>query len=275
MRRAVAITHGHEAGWAALPGARQLLRRIGDGHRRRDLPGRVLPRPARRRAHGAGGRADGPAGARAWTPTRSARTGRPRGASGTATASADRPVVVCVSRLVPRKGQDTLIRALPAVRRRVPGRRAADRRRRARTRGTLARWREQAGVGGSVRLHRLGAVGRAARALRGRRRVRDAVPHPARRPGRGGPRHRLPGGVRDRPAGGRRRLGRRAGRGPARARPATWSAAATSGRLADRLIALLPDPAGARAMGEAGRAWVERDWRWDIIAARLRALIDG
>ena len=29
MRRAVALTHGHEAGWAALPGARSLLRRIG------------------------------------------------------------------------------------------------------------------------------------------------------------------------------------------------------------------------------------------------------
>jgi len=32
----------------------------------------------------------------------------------------DRPVVVCVSRLVPRKGQDVLIRALADVRRRVP-----------------------------------------------------------------------------------------------------------------------------------------------------------
>ena len=30
MRRAIAITHGHEAGWAALPVARQLLRRIGN-----------------------------------------------------------------------------------------------------------------------------------------------------------------------------------------------------------------------------------------------------
>ena len=30
-RRQIAITHGHEAGWAALPGARMLLRRIGDG----------------------------------------------------------------------------------------------------------------------------------------------------------------------------------------------------------------------------------------------------
>ncbi len=32
----------------------------------------------------------------------------------------DRPVVVCVSRLVARKGQDTLIRAMPEIRRRVP-----------------------------------------------------------------------------------------------------------------------------------------------------------
>lgn len=33
----------------------------------------------------------------------------------------DRPVVVCVSRLVERKGQDQLIRALPRLRQRVPG----------------------------------------------------------------------------------------------------------------------------------------------------------
>jgi phosphatidylinositol alpha-1,6-mannosyltransferase len=45
--------------------------------------------------------------------------------------------------------------------------------------------------------------------------------------------------------------------------------------LADRLTALLLDPAHARAMGEKGRAWVERDWNWDLVASRLRALIDG
>jgi len=33
---------------------------------------------------------------------------------------ANRPLVVCVSRLVARKGQDVLIRAMPAIRRRVP-----------------------------------------------------------------------------------------------------------------------------------------------------------
>jgi phosphatidylinositol alpha-1,6-mannosyltransferase len=33
----------------------------------------------------------------------------------------ERPVIVCLSRLVPRKGQDMLIRALPAIRQRIDG----------------------------------------------------------------------------------------------------------------------------------------------------------
>jgi len=45
--------------------------------------------------------------------------------------------------------------------------------------------------------------------------------------------------------------------------------------LSERLVTLLSDPAGARAMGEKGRAWVERDWNWDVVSARLRALIEG
>jgi len=44
--------------------------------------------------------------------------------------------------------------------------------------------------------------------------------------------------------------------------------------LSDRLISLLEDPARAKAMGEKGRAWVEREWNWDLIATRLRTLID-
>jgi phosphatidyl-myo-inositol dimannoside synthase len=45
--------------------------------------------------------------------------------------------------------------------------------------------------------------------------------------------------------------------------------------LAERLVTLLNDPAGAKAMGDKGRAWVERDWNWDLSASRLRALIDA
>ncbi len=43
--------------------------------------------------------------------------------------------------------------------------------------------------------------------------------------------------------------------------------------LADRLISLLGDPQGAETMGEKGLAWVDREWRWDIVAARLREIL--
>jgi phosphatidylinositol alpha-1,6-mannosyltransferase len=114
--RIVATTHGHEAGWARLPGARLLLRRIaarvdvltylGDYTRTR-LAKAVAPYDRRLRRlvpgvdeslfrPGAGG-------------------GHLRGELGLA----GRPVVVCVSRLMPRKGQDVLVRALAEIRREV------------------------------------------------------------------------------------------------------------------------------------------------------------
>ena len=42
---------------------------------------------------------------------------------------------------------------------------------------------------------------------------------------------------------------------------------------AQRLVELLADPAKARAMGEKGLAWVDREWRWEVAAARLAALL--
>jgi phosphatidylinositol alpha-1,6-mannosyltransferase len=45
--------------------------------------------------------------------------------------------------------------------------------------------------------------------------------------------------------------------------------------LAARVTELLTDRAKARAMGEKGRAWVERDWSWSQAAARLQAMIDA
>ncbi|MCA1710880.1 MAG: glycosyltransferase family 4 protein, partial [Actinobacteria bacterium] len=113
LERSVASTHGHEVGWAMLPGARQVLRRIGRdvdvvtylGEYTRARLAPVLPRLARL-----------PSGVdpAAFRP----------GAGGDEIRSryglSDRPVVVCVSRLVPRKGQDVLIRAFPEIRRQVP-----------------------------------------------------------------------------------------------------------------------------------------------------------
>src|SRR5215472_3564077 len=119
VRRAIAITHGHEAGWAALPVARQLLRRIGDKtdvvtylgeYFRVRVAGALRPAAAARMARlhpgvDAGAFRPDPAGREAV---------RDRyGLSG-------RPVVVCVSRIVARKGQDTLVRAWPSVLAQVP-----------------------------------------------------------------------------------------------------------------------------------------------------------
>jgi phosphatidylinositol alpha-1,6-mannosyltransferase len=45
--------------------------------------------------------------------------------------------------------------------------------------------------------------------------------------------------------------------------------------VADAVAGLLEDPARGRAMGADGRSWVEEEWRWDVLAARLRTLLAG
>ncbi|HTW18980.1 MAG TPA: glycosyltransferase family 4 protein [Mycobacteriales bacterium] len=115
--RLVATTHGHEAGWARLAGARSVLRRIaasvdvltylGDYTRTR-LAAAIAPYDDRLAR---------------LVPAVDADHFRPDAGGAERRAQlglADRPVIVCVSRLMPRKGQDVLIRALPAIRRRVP-----------------------------------------------------------------------------------------------------------------------------------------------------------
>jgi phosphatidyl-myo-inositol dimannoside synthase len=117
-RRLVATTHGHEVGWAALPGARSLLRRVAakvdvvtylGEYTRTRLAKAIAPYDHKLRR---------------LVPAVDADVFRP-GAGGTELRAelglTDVPVVVCVSRLMPRKGQDTLLRALPEIRRRVPG----------------------------------------------------------------------------------------------------------------------------------------------------------
>ncbi len=44
-------------------------------------------------------------------------------------------------------------------------------------------------------------------------------------------------------------------------------------QIVEVISALLGDPALARRMGAAGRAWVSRDWSWDVHAARLAELL--
>src|SRR2546423_817272 len=116
--RVIASTHGHEVGWSMLPVARTALRRIGTGT---DVVTYVSQYTRSRFASAFG--ADAalehlPPGVdtERFAPDHVARAElRARYRLG------ERPVVVCLSRLVPRKGQDMLIRAMPAIRERVPG----------------------------------------------------------------------------------------------------------------------------------------------------------
>jgi phosphatidylinositol alpha-1,6-mannosyltransferase len=46
-------------------------------------------------------------------------------------------------------------------------------------------------------------------------------------------------------------------------------------RVADRLATLLADRDLAGRMGAAGRSWVEAEWQWDDLAARMTTLLEA
>ncbi|ORT57429.1 glycosyltransferase family 4 protein [Streptomyces sp. CB03238] len=116
IRRIVATTHGHEIWWARSPGARQVLRRIGNSV---DVVTYLGPYTRSRIAPALGPKARlsrlvPGVDTDVFRPAPDPDEARDRyGLSG-------RKVVLCVSRLVARKGQDTLIRALPVIQRSVP-----------------------------------------------------------------------------------------------------------------------------------------------------------
>jgi phosphatidylinositol alpha-1,6-mannosyltransferase len=269
VHRFVASTHGHEPGWAVLPGARTLMYRIA-----RDVDlltylgeytGKLLARRLGRVAR-----------LQRVPPGVDTETFHP-GADGAAVRRrlglADRPTVVCVSRLVPRKGQDVLVRALPAVRRRVPD----------------AALLIVGGGPDMPRLRRLAAQGG----------VADDVVFTGAVPWEELPAHYAAGHVFAMPCR-TRRLGLDveglgivyleasatglpvvagdAGGAPEAVLPGRTgylvdgrSVPAVAGRVAE----LLADPGRAREMGRHGRAWVETEWRWQVQAARLRQALLG
>ncbi|MEU3602078.1 glycosyltransferase family 4 protein [Streptomyces sp. NPDC006798] len=125
VRRIVATTHGHEVWWARAPGARRALRRIGatvdtltclGDYTRRAIAPALDPAASARIRRLAPGVEPSEFTPRGPVPTPEAVA--LRAAYGIAP---DAPVVLCAARLVPRKGQDTLVRALPLIHRTVPG----------------------------------------------------------------------------------------------------------------------------------------------------------
>ncbi len=275
-RRIVGITHGHEAGWAALPGARSLLRRIGEHtdaltylgeYFRVRLARALTPQAAARLVRLAPG-----------VDTTVFRTGPGGEAVRARLGLAGRPVVLCVSRLVPRKGQDTLIRAWPRV---LAARAAAGGQEPVLLivgdgpyRKDLGRLAGHLGVTGSVRF--TGPVPEAD--LPGYYAAADIFAMPC-RTRRGGLDVEGLGIVYlEASAAGLPVIGGDSGGAPDAIEPGE-SGYVVPGRdldaLVSRLTALLADPAAAAAMGEKGQAWVHREWRWDLVAARLEHILAG
>jgi phosphatidylinositol alpha-1,6-mannosyltransferase len=183
----------------------------------------------------------------------------------------DRPVIVCVSRLVPRKGQDMLIRALPAVRRRVPGTAlllvsGGPYRRR------LERLAAEQGVAADVVF--TGSVPWAE--LPAHYAAGDVYAMPCRTRAGGLDVEGLGIVYLEASACGLPVVGGDSGGAPDAVLDGE-TGYVVGGRdlaaLTDRLVDLLSNPAKAAAMGAAGRAWIERDWRWEAQAARMADLL--
>lgn len=117
VERVVASTHGHEVGWSMLPGSRQALRHIGE---KVDVLTYISTYTRSRFAAAFGPRAV----LERLAPGVDSEHFRPDASAGAAVRArwglTGRNVLVCLSRLVPRKGQDSLIRAMPGIREAVP-----------------------------------------------------------------------------------------------------------------------------------------------------------
>jgi phosphatidylinositol alpha-1,6-mannosyltransferase len=263
-RRLVGTTHGHEIGWAALPVARQMLRRIG---RHLDVTTYLGEYTRSRLARAL------PAGVRLEQLTPGVDVGlfRPD-VDGTAVREryglTGRPVVVCVSRLVPRKGQDTLIDAWPRVLAVVPdallllvggGAGQADLEKRASERGIA----HAVVITGGVPWTELPAHFAAG----------DVFAMPCRTRWGGFDVEGLGIVYLEASATGLPVVAGNSGGAPdavLEGKTGLVVDGTDAAATAAAIVSLLVDGERRRAMGAAGRAWVEERWQWEQIAARLR-----
>ncbi|MFF0734951.1 glycosyltransferase family 4 protein [Streptomyces chartreusis] len=267
--RLVATTHGHEAGWAQLPAARQLLGRIGEAtdtitylgeYTRSRIATALTPEAASRMAQ--------------LPPGVDEKTFHPGSGGDEVRARlglTDRPVVVCVSRLVRRKGQDTLIRALPRILAAEPetvllivggGPYEKD----------LRRLAHDTGVAGSV--HFTGPVPWSE--LPAHYGAGDVFAMPC-RTRRGGLDVEGLGIVYlEASATGLPVVAGDSGGAPDAVLDGETGWVVRGGSAedtAERVLALLGDAELRRRMGERGREWVEEKWRWDLLAEKLKDLL--
>ena len=271
VRHIVASTHGHEVGWSMIPPARATLRYIGthcdaityvSEYTRARLAAAFGPQA--RLIHAPGG-----------VDTERFRP-NPDAAARAATLNAidvpgDRTVILCLSRLVPRKGQDILIEALPEIIDHVPSAHLV------------------IAGGGPYRqqLEKLAA----------RRGVEDAVTFtgridadmvvrlhqsadvfamPARTRGAGLDVEGLGIVYLEASACGVPVVAGRSGGAPETVRDGITGTVVDGSRapaVAAAIIRILDDPQMAAAMGAAGRSWARKQWSWETLGSKMREVL--
>ena len=266
--RVLASTHGHEVGWSMLPVARSVLRRIGNGT---DVVTFVSRYTRSRFAPAFGPKACLeylPPGVDTdrFRPDPAARYElRHRYGLG------ERPTVVCLSRLVPRKGQDMLIKALPSIRRRVDGAALVV------VGGGpyLDSLRKLAGDHG-VADHVTFTGGVPSAELPGHHALADVFAMPCRTRGAGMDVEGLGIVFLEASATGVPVIAGQSGGAP-EAVQHNKTGLVIDGtsvvEVAEAVTELLGDRDRAAKMGAAGREWVTSQWRWNTLAARLSDLL--
>jgi phosphatidyl-myo-inositol dimannoside synthase len=268
--RIVASTHGHEVGWSMLPLARNALRRIGDDT---DVVTYVSAYTRGRFAS-----AFGPHAALEYVPPgvdtdRFAPDPAARAEMRSRYGLGDRPVVLCLSRLVPRKGQDMLIRALSAIRERVDGAVLVI------VGGgpylaTLHRLAREAGVTDHV----IFTGGVPSAELPAHHAMADVFAMPCRTRGAGLDVEGLGIVYLEASSTGVPVVAGTSGGAPETVRDGV-TGRVVNGRDVDEIATaiadILADPGRAAEMGAAGRRWAVGNWQWRSQAARLHSQLAG
>lgn len=264
----IASTHGHEVGWSMVPGGRATLRAIGNSV---DAVTYVSKYTRGRFASAFGPRAaleHVPPGVDTdrFKPDSSAREElRARYGLG------DRPTVLCLSRLVPRKGQDYLIRSIRGIRASIDGAVLVivgggpyE--------GTLRALVRKEGVEDHVIF--TGTVPSAE--LAAHHTIADVFAMPSRTRGAGLDVEGLGIVYLEASACGIPVVAGLSGGAPETVQQ-NKTGLVVDGRsveqITDAIVRILSDHALAASMGHAGRRWVETSWRWDVLAGKLRALL--
>ena len=186
----------------------------------------------------------------------------------------DRPVIVCVSRLMPRKGQDSLIRALPAIRGRT-GQDVA-----LLIVGGGPYRKDLAGLVAAGRLEKDVVItgGVPWSELPAHFAAGDVFAMPCRTRQRGWDVEGLGIVYLEASATGLPVVSGDSGGAPDAVRDGETGFVVPGGdqdALVARASELLTDHDLASRMGLAGRQWVESSWGWDRSAERLRQMLDG